>query len=805
MPHGHCYLWKPAIVWLQVITNGLIGLSYLLITATLSYIVFRIQDIPFRAMFIAFGLFIVTCGLTHFFSIYVIWNPAYWIDTGLRAVTAVASVGTAILMFPLIPKALALAQGAKAAHSRGIRLETMVEELEAAYAKTRALDELKSQFFANISHELRTPLTLIIGPAEELLSAENLNERQRRDLAVITRNARTLLRHVNDLLDVATFEAGQMRVDYQHVDVTRLVRLTAAHFEVLAQEKRLRFVVESPERLIADVDVNKIQRITFNLLSNAFKFTPDGGVVRISLSVDDDAPGRFRLEVADSGPGIRIEDRQRVFKRFEQLDGSTTRRMGGTGIGLVIVKDFVELHAGQISVSDAAEGGALFSATMASEAPEGALVSDAAVEIGDTLAPVDLAKPATPPDHEAAAAPPVGQPTVLVIEDNADMNRFIVEALSEFHVESAHDGLEGFDKAVKLKPDLIVSDVMMPGLGGDQLLRALRKREDMDDVQIVILTAKADDELRIELLRDGAQDYLMKPFSAEELRIRLRNLISIKRARDTLRQDLQIQSRDLEELAMEIASSKSQLHAAMDSMRVARDHAEGASQLKSDFLSMVSHELRSPLTAFQLYIELLRQHTEALPEEYGQLISRMHAAASRLTDLVEGLLHQASIERGQLQAQIERFDGCAVVEESVERLRPLAQQKQLALKFSCAPEVPLMRSDSGLLRLIASNLLANAIKFTAKGEVVVSLDYQAGQFIVAVQDTGPGIALEDQARIFLPFEHLEPMRHKHTPGVGLGLTLVRAMVNALGGTIEVDSEIGRGSVFRAIIPQSPDS
>ena len=179
MPHGHCYRWEPGLVGLQVITNGAIGLAYAGIAAALVVLVRRVRDIPFKPVYVAFGTFILTCGFTHFMDIVTIWSPLYWVDGGLRASTAVASVGTAMLLPPLLPRAVALARGARAAHERGLELEGVVKQLGTLYDRTRELEALKTQFFANVSHELRTPLALILGPTEKLLGSPGLGAEQR--------------------------------------------------------------------------------------------------------------------------------------------------------------------------------------------------------------------------------------------------------------------------------------------------------------------------------------------------------------------------------------------------------------------------------------------------------------------------------------------------------------------------------------------------------------------------------------------------------------------------------------------------
>ncbi|MDP9348973.1 MAG: sensor histidine kinase, partial [Gemmatimonadota bacterium] len=233
------------------------------------------------------------------------------------------------------------------------------QELEQLLARIRELDELKSQFFANVSHELRTPLALILGPADRLLSnGEKLTPPQRRDVEVVRRNASMLLKQVNDLLDLAKLDAGQMTLAYARVDLAELVRRTAGHFDALAPERQISFVVDAPDRLDAEVDPEKMERVLLNLLSNAFKFTPEGGRVKCELRLAEDRLAL--LSVRDSGPGVRPELRRAIFERFRQGDGGSNRHFGGTGLGLSIVKDFVELHGGTTGVTDAPGGGALF-------------------------------------------------------------------------------------------------------------------------------------------------------------------------------------------------------------------------------------------------------------------------------------------------------------------------------------------------------------------------------------------------------------------------------------------------------------
>jgi signal transduction histidine kinase/ActR/RegA family two-component response regulator len=417
-------------------------------------------------------------------------------------------------------------------YHRAQEIQEANRQLRAANEQLGRLDELKTQFFSNVSHELRTPLALITMPIERMLASPDLPAGWQRDLRLIRRNARTLLKHVNDLLDIAKLAAGKMKIEYAELDLGRFLRLATGNFETLAQERNISLRIEGAEVLPVQVDPDKLERILLNLLSNAFKFTPAGGQVRCTLRWHVLAE-QVSIEVADSGPGIPETEREVVFERFHQLDGGATRRFGGTGLGLAIARELAELHGGSIAVGVAPEGGASFTVTLPRRAPDGAAVSDHLLQesLGDTAlqAIEELRVPHAVSADDISNA---GQATILVIEDNHDMNRFICGSLEdEFHVVSAPDGRSGLEKALSTRPDLILSDVMMPGLSGADLLRELRRHPELANVPVMLLTAKADEDFRVKVLGQGAQDYMLKPFSLDELRARVRNLLALTRKR----------------------------------------------------------------------------------------------------------------------------------------------------------------------------------------------------------------------------------------------------------------------------------
>ncbi|HET7774807.1 MAG TPA: PAS domain S-box protein, partial [Azospira sp.] len=411
-------------------------------------------------------------------------------------------------------------------------------ELARLYEKTRELDELKTQFFANISHELRTPLTLILGPTAKHLEDARLDPGLRRDLEMVERNARMLYRHVSDLLDVAKLEAGRMVMRYAQADLARLTRIIASHFDALAEGRRIRYTASTPPAMPAQVDVEKYQRILLNLLSNAFKFVADGGTIQVRLAAVD---GRALIQVQDDGPGIPEEMRDKVFEPFRQVEGSTGRHHGGTGLGLAIVRELVLLHSGSITLGTAPGGGALFTLALPLQAPPGTTLKTDGGTLDEEIRRQTLAELERPQVQGAApeaALVDTDAPLVLVVEDNPDMSTFIAEALGrQYRVVTARDGQEGLEKAQVVLPDLIISDMMMPRLSGDRMVQALRRKPGLGDVPIVVLTAKADNELRIRLLQDGVQDFLNKPFSMQELLARVHGLLTERRqAANLLRQ-----------------------------------------------------------------------------------------------------------------------------------------------------------------------------------------------------------------------------------------------------------------------------
>lgn len=602
-------------------------------------------------------------------------------------------------------------------------------ELESLLERVRQLDQLKSDMFANVSHELRTPLALILGPTEELLeSGENLTDAQRRQLQVIRRNASALLKHVNDLLDLAKLDARRMDVQYTQVDLVALVSEQAEQFHALAPQRELRYVIATPESLPAVIDQEKTEKILQNLLSNAFKFTPPGGRVRCAL----ERTGRDRclLEVQDSGPGVPVELRQLIFERFRQGQAGTTRNFGGTGLGLAISKEFVELLHGTITVTAAPGGGCLFQVELPLAPPPGTLPIgfDTAVHAPPlSPSPIDgvLAELAQPETHAAPGPGPGGAPRILVVEDNAEMRRFICEALrAEFLVEAAPDGASALDAAIAAPPDLVVTDLMLPRLGGDRLVEAMRSIPELADVPVLVLSAKDDAMLRARMLAGAVQDYVTKPFSAHELRARVRNLATMKRARDDLRRELLSQSNDLTLLTRHLIESRRALQVSEHRWWTIYEHSPVGIALVR-----VGGSIQAANPAFKTMLgysdeEILRCSLQRITP-----VEDRAATQRRIAGLLAG-----DMQEYHLQRRLQRKDGALVWANASVSLVPGAQDPERLLVVVAEDITDQKRAEQALATARAE--LAQVARVSTLGELAASIAHEVNQPLAAIVANG---------------------------------------------------------------------
>jgi signal transduction histidine kinase/DNA-binding response OmpR family regulator len=457
---------------------------------------------------------------------------------------------------------------------RRIRLKQALELEQVEAEKLKELDSLKSSFFANISHEFRTPLTLILGPLEKIRSLVSSEVKQ--ELDIMKRNAQRLKRLIDQLLTLSKLESGELKLKAKQENIVPLVNGYVQSFESLAKQKNIDLVFDTEEKeVLVYVDQDKLEKILFNLLSNAFKFTPANGGIKISIikqessvfsrqssvkNVKSTEDWRLKTEdlpenctvisISDTGSGIPPNHLAHIFDRFYQADDSDTQLQEGTGIGLALTKELVELHHGKVEVESEVGSGTTFRVYLplgeGHLSPEELDTSRQSLVVSrQSEVEYETWTPQPPKGGVIKKKSPLGdlgvnrelrtdQPLLLIVEDNTDLRQYIRSYLDEeFNIIEAENGAEGLDKAIENIPDLVISDVMMPMMDGLEFCSKLKKDERTSHIPVILLTAKAGSESKIEGLETGADDFLTKPFDAKELIVRIKNLVS---QRKTLRE-----------------------------------------------------------------------------------------------------------------------------------------------------------------------------------------------------------------------------------------------------------------------------
>lgn len=434
-------------------------------------------------------------------------------------------------------------------------LEVLKEKSEKQAEKILQHEKLKDRFFANISHEFRTPLTLILGPLQDLLDRNGEAETKtvgREMLQLMRVNAHRLLDLINQLLDLSKIDAHEIELNLQEVDLTEFIPETVRAFTPLAesQEVELSYSFEySP--VMAEIDPQQMERVIGNLVSNAIKFTPKGGYVAVTVYKQNTTDGSIQISVRDNGMGIPENELPHIFDRFYQAPQSGDAFSKGTGIGLALVKEIVELHKGNIRVNSSYGEGSEFVVTLKKEL----LVSENYLQSGESWSTNsgkvlnyeskhlseyfedDLPETA---DEDA--------PTVLLIDDNPDILTYLKPHLSKrYKVIAGESSKEALKQIRKTEVDLVISDVMMPDPDGFELCRIIKKDEKHNHIPVILLTAQASEESRIEGLELGADDYISKPFSASELMVRVENLIELRRMlRNKFSEEIRLKGKKVE-------------------------------------------------------------------------------------------------------------------------------------------------------------------------------------------------------------------------------------------------------------------
>jgi signal transduction histidine kinase len=729
--------------------------------------------------------------------------------------------------------------------------------VEKARDALERLDEQKSRFTANIHHELRTPLTLTLAPLEAMLGGEfgALTETQRSYLRSMHSNALRLLKLINNLLDLAKIEGKQLKIHRRQTRISRLIEDLVSSARPLAERKGVALETRGVETLpVVNVDQDAVEKVIVNLVGNSLKFTERGGRIEVSGATLPD--GGIELAVSDSGVGLPPDQLERIFDRFAQVDSSNTRRHEGTGIGLALVKELVELHGGRVWAESQGVGhGSCFRIVL----PQGETDEQAEEEVfegshgqsaalGNTLAAMEgeiefdsprqddalrltdlertverTEKATLPAESRDAAHASAAAPEVLVVEDNSDMRRLIVDLLGrEFRVRAARNGREGLEVARERHPDLVLTDVMMPEMSGTELCAALKTDPETQAIPVMLVTSKAEREMKIEGLELGADDYVTKPFHPRELLARVRSLVRLRR----LQSELATRNALLE-------STNAELEGALSDLRDAGVQLVQAERLAAvgELAAGVAHEVNNPvnfatnaLKTLRSYVDDIRRVTGRFAElewsdpvklpaqarelqrleievgfdelvgSLGELVEIVTEGLERTHRLVSDLRDFASPGAGR-RGEVHLRRG---LESTLQLVRHALRQARVEVRVEMEGDLPVLTGDARAINQVFLNLLKNAAEaLEGRGGVVTVSAFVDGAWVVVrVRDDGPGVAPELHARLFEPFYSTKEAGR----GTGLGLSISRRIVNDHGGSIEVESAPGQGTTFSVRLP-----
>lgn len=471
-----------------------------------------------------------------------VWNEA-GTSLNVRIIPPFWETGWALILYiSIVIIALYVMRRVILARER-FRSRVEMERLEAQ--KTHELDQLKLQFFTGVSHEFRTPLMLIIGPVERLLrsAAEFSEKKQRLYNQLILRNAQRLLRLVNQLMDARKLDTGSLHLNLQSKDIIQSIQAIYASFEYQADQRNIQYQFDKNIlSLMMNFDQDKVEKIMFNLLSNAFKFVEDSGMIRVNVQLvratadgngnaDQNEPDTLRIGVQDNGIGIAPQHKARIFDYFYQVEDSISQARGGTGIGLALTKEFVEMHGGHITVdSEPGKGSRFIIDLPVRQAKTNIIETDQSNAKERQIEGVTDESVIEHLDDEPESVPATNKPVVLVVEDNAELRLYLrYELDSDYHIKEAEHGADGIAVATACIPDLIICDIMMPVVDGLKFCARCKSDERTSHIPIILLTARTAEEIQLKGLKSGADEYITKPFNIELLKTRIKNLLDTRK------------------------------------------------------------------------------------------------------------------------------------------------------------------------------------------------------------------------------------------------------------------------------------
>ena len=633
---------------------------------------------------------------------------------------------------------------------RTTELRAAMQQLSETLQRVREIEQSKTDFFNNVSHELRSPLTLILAPLEELMAGRTAPHMQRATFATMHRNASRLLRLINQLLDLAKIDAGQMKLSLSATDLNALLGSIVAGFSSAAQKAGVSLELIAPSEMPSFMlDAAWIESAITNLVANALRLTPSGGGVRIRIQ---DSGRDVTLSVSDDGPGIALEDQKKVFERFAQGD-SSKRVVGGTGIGLALVREAARLHGGDVTLDSEPGRGATFTLRL----PRRLAAETEAHFTPSQLPPRPLVEGFSPErDRLDLAGPSRNAPLALVVEDNPELRAFIANVLAvRYRVHATNDGKKGVALALETRPDVIVSDVAMPEMDGLELCRQLRSHLETRATPILLLTARTEVSSVLEGFEAGASDYIHKPFHGRELLARVDVHVRLRRM--------------LQEFAVR------ERHATLGVLAAS-----------------VAHQVRNPLTSLVSGLPAMRSRLgSGVGESTLQLMEVMIDCAERIERLTVDLMDLSRVDR-EVDGPYQPSDGL----RAAIRLVQARLTSEVRIEDAIV-DAPTIDGRPGDMNHVFLNLLDNAVKAVGHvGRIRVEASTQAGAYVVRVGDSGSGVDESIAPHIFDPFFTTRPAGE----GTGLGLALAQQVVLQCGGTIEVGrSDLG-GALFTVTIP-----
>jgi len=655
------------------------------------------------------------------------------------------------------------------------------------------IDKLKDDFLANTSHELRTPLHGIIGIAESIIegAAGKVSNAARANLKMVVQSGKRLAALINDILDFSKIKHQDLALQLKSVDLRSIAEVTLVLSKPLLGKKQLNLENNIPDDLpYVSADENRLHQIFFNLVGNAIKFT-EKGTVKITAHQEG---SMIIVSISDTGIGIPESKQEQIFRHFEQADGAIAREYGGTGIGLSLTRKLIELHAGNIRVESAVGEGSsfIFSLPISDKKPADLPISN---PVSNVIHMDDFLEQQPDPVKEDLMQ--MGKYRILAIDDESINLQVIKNHLSlknyqVFRAATGEEALALLDSEEKF--DLVLLDLMMPKMSGFEVCKKIRQTYSQSELPIIIVTAKNQIGDLVESLDSGANDYLTKPFSSQELVARTESHIKLA---ELYKKVMNFNT----ELEHKVQQRTKELNKTLDQLSQAKEVAETANQLKKEFLSIVSHDLKTPISGILTFSSLLLQNADN-PLNVQASAQSIAEFARQMSVIIGNLLDVNRLERNEYELFPGRVDLYDVLGKIIERFEYVAFEKQIRINLSEKSRDIFIYADETATNQIFDNLISNAMKFSEKNTTIdIRLEENGESIVCFVEDQGQGLTADDMKKLFIKFERLSAQATAGESSIGLGLAIVKRLTELLGGTVRAESKgKGHGSQFIVNLP-----